>query len=198
MGCVLSCDSVSDAQSTILNRACILPRLLPSTIGTTLTTSNTVDNQNVSSICNNTKSHTSTAIKNCNCHNCYDFTVPNRYLDDYHNYRHDIVNAFSKRSTTFTKAYGSNHIIGTGSFLQTLRLQGLPDYSPDDKAILKTLGLRFFTPSEIALLHALPIADGSFSFPPETTVPQQFRLLGNSLNVRVVALILNRLLKGSQ
>lgn len=113
----------------------------------------------------------------------------------------DIANPDGTRSTTFTKAYGSNYIIGTGSFLQTERLA--LDFEPDDQATLLTLGLRFFTPMEIAQLHALPVADDArtcpslphkFSFPPQVTIPQQYRLLGNSLNVRVVSLILRHLL----
>lgn len=55
---------------------------------------------------------------------------------------------------------------------------------------------------EIALLHALPVADDirtpsdlphKFSFPSQVTIPQQYRLLGNSLNVRVVSRILGHL-----
>lgn len=117
------------------------------------------------------------------------FAVPLKYLTDYKNYRHDIVNCQSRRSTTFTKAYGSKHIIGTGSFLQT-RHVGL-DYQPDDTVVLPTLGLRFFSPREIALLHAFPIESGTFQFPAVITEAQQYRLLGNSLNVHVVAIILD-------
>lgn len=114
--------------------------------------------------------------------------VPLKYLTDYIDYRHDIVKPESRRSTTFTKAYGSKHIIGTGSFLQTLRLS--LQYSPDDRVILPTLGLRFFSPLEIALLHDFPIEkNGEFSFPESLNDSQKYRLLGNSMNVRVVALI---------
>lgn len=76
-------------------------------------------------------------------------------------------------------------------------------FEPDDQATLLTLGLRFFTPTEIALLHALPVIDDArtssdlpykFCFPPQVTIPQQYRLLGNSLNVRVVSRILSYLL----
>jgi len=110
----------------------------------------------------------------------------------------DIAKPNGTRSTTFTKAYGSNYIIGTGSFLQTKRLDLV--YEPDDKEVLPTLGLRFFTPSEIALLHGIPLKGDScklrysFEFPTKINVQQQYRLLGNSLNVKVVACILNHLL----
>ena len=115
------------------------------------------------------------------------YAVPMKYLTDYINYRHDIVNAESTRSTTFTKAYGSKHIIGTGSFLQTKRLDQV--YEPDDREVLPTLGLRFFSPFEIGLLHAFPMEDGQFKFPAKINDAQRYRLLGNSLNVRVVALL---------
>lgn len=115
------------------------------------------------------------------------YKVPMKYLTDYIDYRHDIVKPSSKRSTTFTKAYGSKHIIGTGSFLQTLQLD--LEYSPDDRAVLPTIGLRFFSPKEIALLHYFPIESGEFSFPSTINDSQRYRLLGNSMNIRVVSLI---------
>ena len=119
------------------------------------------------------------------------YLVPLKYLTDYIDYRHDIVKPSSKRSTTFTKAYGSKHIIGTGSFLQTLQLD--LQYSPDDRAVLPQVGLRFFTPKEIALLHGFPIenedSNFSFSFPSNLNDSQKYRLLGNSMNICVVSLI---------
>lgn len=120
------------------------------------------------------------------------YLVPLRYLTDYKNYRHDIKKPDSLSSTTFTKAYGSKHIIGTGSFLQTKRLS--LEYACDDPEVLVTLGLRFFSPNEIARLHGLPM-DGphAFHFDPSTTLSQQYKLLGNSMNIKVVSLILKRL-----
>lgn len=115
------------------------------------------------------------------------YAVPLKYLTDYIDYRHDIVKPSSRRSTTFTKAYGSKHIIGTGSFLQTLHLD--LEYSPDDRVVLPTLGLRFFTPTEIALLHDFPIESEEFSFPASVNDSQKYRLLGNSMNIRVVAMM---------
>lgn len=115
--------------------------------------------------------------------------VPLRYLTDWKDYRHDITKASSRRSSTFTKAYGSKHIIGTGSFLQTKLLD--LQYEPDDRAVLPKLGLRFFSPREVALLHAFPIegADALFSFPPSVSKAQQYKLLGNSMNISVVTLL---------
>jgi tRNA (cytosine38-C5)-methyltransferase len=120
------------------------------------------------------------------------YLVPTKYLTEYINYRHDITWPASSRSTTFTKAYGSKYIIGTGSFLQTKNL--VLEYRNDDPKALVTLGLRFFTPMEIAKLHGLPIAEGEgkriFKFAPSTTKAQQYKLLGNSLNIKVVSTIL--------
>lgn len=121
------------------------------------------------------------------------YAVPMKYLTDYIDYRHDIVKPSSRRSTTFTKAYGSKHIIGTGSFLQTIQLD--LEYSPDDRLVLPNLGLRFFSPLEIALLHDFPIESGEFSFPAAVNDSQKYRLLGNSMNIRVVSLIFKILMK---
>ena len=52
-------------------------------------------------------------------------------------------------------------------------------------AILKELRLRHFSPAEISRLMGFP--PGSFSFPPESSLLQRYRVLGNSLNVAVVA-----------
>lgn len=81
-------------------------------------------------------------------------------------------------------------------------------YNFDDPASLLDLGLRFFTPTEVARLHAFPI-DGeadvhaflddsdrssigrhSFAFPEKLSLAQKWRLLGNSLNVRVVGVLM--------
>lgn len=128
-----------------------------------------------------------------------EYRVPFKYLTEYKNYRHDITWPASSRSTTFTKAYGSKYIIGTGSFLQTRNLDLV--YRNDDPEALVTLGLRFFTPLEIARLHGLPTREGEgrrvFRFAPQTTRAQQYKLLGNSLNIKVVALILGRMLKAN-
>lgn len=125
------------------------------------------------------------------------FLVPLKYFTEYKNYRHDITTPSSTRSTTFTKAYGSKHIIGTGSFLQTKHLD--MEYSNDDPVALVQLWLRFFSPMEIAKLHGLPVEAREankrvFRFAPNTALSQQFKLLGNSLNIKVVSFILSRLL----
>ncbi|XP_052584093.1 tRNA (cytosine(38)-C(5))-methyltransferase isoform X4 [Peromyscus californicus insignis] len=103
----------------------------------------------------------------------------------------DIVKPTSRRSMCFTKGYGS-YIEGTGSVLQTAEdvqieniFKSLNDLPPEEKiAKLSLLKLRYFTPREIANLQGFP---PEFGFPEKITVKQRYRLLGNSLNVHVVA-----------
>ncbi|KFQ61081.1 tRNA (cytosine(38)-C(5))-methyltransferase, partial [Pelecanus crispus] len=110
----------------------------------------------------------------------------------------DIVNPTCRRSTCFTKGYG-HYVEGTGSVLQTAvdvqlesvfkRIEELPE---EEKLMkLSTLKLRYFTPREIANLHGFP---PEFGFPDKVTIKQCYRLLGNSLNVNVVAKLISILL----
>ncbi|XP_004860027.1 tRNA (cytosine(38)-C(5))-methyltransferase isoform X1 [Heterocephalus glaber] len=103
----------------------------------------------------------------------------------------DIVKPTCRRSVCFTKGYGS-YIEGTGSVLQTAEdvqietvyksLNNLPQEEQITK--LSVLKLRYFTPKEIANLLGFP---PEFGFPKKITMKQCYRLLGNSLNVHVVA-----------
>ncbi|XP_036044888.1 tRNA (cytosine(38)-C(5))-methyltransferase isoform X2 [Onychomys torridus] len=103
----------------------------------------------------------------------------------------DIVKPTSRRSMCFTKGYGS-YVEGTGSVLQTAEdvqieniFKSLNDLPQEEKiAKLSMLKLRYFTPREIANLQGFP---PEFGFPEKLTVKQCYRLLGNSLNVHVVA-----------
>ncbi|XP_037594933.1 tRNA (cytosine(38)-C(5))-methyltransferase isoform X3 [Cebus imitator] len=103
----------------------------------------------------------------------------------------DIVQPTCRRSMCFTKGYGS-YIEGTGSVLQTAEdvqieniYKSLANLSQEEKITkLLMLKLRYFTPKEIANLLGFP---PEFGFPEKITVKQRYRLLGNSLNVHVVA-----------
>ncbi|KAF7213582.1 tRNA (cytosine(38)-C(5))-methyltransferase isoform X2 [Nothobranchius furzeri] len=110
----------------------------------------------------------------------------------------DIVQPKSRRSVCFTKGYG-RYVEGTGSVLQCCMetemesvFTGLDQLSEQDKVdqLLK-LKLRYFTPREVANLMGFP---ADFSFPQDVSVPQQYRVLGNSLNVVVVTRLLQLLL----
>ncbi|XP_016068719.1 PREDICTED: tRNA (cytosine(38)-C(5))-methyltransferase isoform X2 [Miniopterus natalensis] len=103
----------------------------------------------------------------------------------------DIVKPSCRRSMCFTKGYG-RYIEGTGSVLQTAEdvqieniYKSLTNLSQEEKITkLLMLKLRYFTPKEIANLLGFP---PEFGFPENITVKQRYRLLGNSLNVHVVA-----------
>ena len=60
---------------------------------------------------------------------------------------------------------------------------------------LKSLGLRYFSPREIARLHSFPEA---FAFPPHVTLRQQYALLGNSVSALVIADLLKYLLHATE
>ena len=47
--------------------------------------------------------------------------------------------------------------------------------------------LRFFTPKELLKFHCF---SKQFSFPPSLSIIQQYKLIGNSLNVQVVTFLL--------
>lgn len=117
------------------------------------------------------------------------YLVPFSYINSAKDFRFDIVNHSSPSCATFTKAYGTKYVIGSGSFLQTKEFD--LEYEPDDQEKLILLGLRFFTPLEIAALHAFPMEE--FSFPDDILLIHKYRTLGNGLNVAVVASLLHRL-----
>ncbi|KAI4871252.1 hypothetical protein NFI96_019772 [Prochilodus magdalenae] len=107
----------------------------------------------------------------------------------------DIVNPNCRRSVCFTKGYG-HYVEGTGSVLQSSKdvelesvFKSLEVLSEEDKLKqLSRLRLRYFTPREIANLMGFP---SCFTFPPNISIKQQYRVLGNSLNVCVVAKLIS-------
>lgn len=101
----------------------------------------------------------------------------------------DIVYPESKRCCCFTKSY-YRYVKGTGSLLSTVQPQ-----IKDKSSSLMELGLRYFTPREVANLHSFP---KEFEFPEYTSLRQRYALLGNSLSVAVVASLLSYLFSESQ
>eukprot|EP00850_Spirogloea_muscicola_P022732 SM000309S11867 [mRNA] locus=s309:93328:97164:+ [translate_table: standard] len=120
----------------------------------------------------------------------------------------DITTDQSLRCCCFTKSY-VKYAKGTGSVLAT-KVDGLymhPTTGSEDVTMwrgvpLNKLGIRYFTPREdhepfraphvqVANLHSFP---QSFSFPCHVTLKQRYAMLGNSLNVSVVAALLKHLL----
>ena len=124
-----------------------------------------------------------------------DFTkylVPSSVLHRYHSL-FDIVDGDSKHSCCFTSGY-SRFIEGSGSLFTCLPLADREkifeklSFSENgvecNIKLLESLQLRFFSPEEIAALLCFP---NCFSFPDATTDKQKYKLLGNSINVFVVA-----------
>lgn len=68
----------------------------------------------------------------------------------------------------------------------------LNNQSEEYNDILNKLELRYFTPREVSRLMAFP---DSFNFPAEISRKQQYRLLGNSINVKVVSHLIKYLVE---
>ena len=133
--------------------------------------------------------------------------VPEKLLKSNSSWCFDIVTPSDQRSACFTSSYGK-FVRGTGSVLyadhnmtseesKLLKLQA-PEERQFDGQWAETIGpmlhgkLRYFSGLEIARIFGFPVAsvgsDGwSFSFPPDCTMKQQWKLLGNSINVHVAA-----------
>ncbi|KAJ8010416.1 hypothetical protein DPEC_G00074850 [Dallia pectoralis] len=109
----------------------------------------------------------------------------------------DIVSPTCRRSVCFTKGYG-HYVEGTGSVLQSCTetdmeavFSSLETLSDEEKLQqLSSLKLRYFTPVEIANLMGFP---KQLTFPKNISIKQQYRVLGNSLNVHVVARLIKLL-----
>ena len=129
----------------------------------------------------------------------YLYNVPDQFIMKAKNFRFDIIRPSDRISSCMTKGYGSHHIFGSGSMLQTKNFEKTDkDFDYSNNNMFLDLGLRFLAPIEIARLHAFPIDSRShvigqsFSFPPGLTVRQQWKLLGNSLNCHVVAMLMKQ------
>ncbi|KAI9099275.1 S-adenosyl-L-methionine-dependent methyltransferase [Phlyctochytrium arcticum] len=139
------------------------------------------------------------------------YFVPDSYIMKRHKFRFDIVKPSERKCSCFTKAYGSHHVIGSGSFLHSQN-HDMP-YDFDDPSSLLPVKFRFFTPTEVARLHAFPIEGEQkvhrhlcdpekstsllapkhpFVFPRDLSTIQKWRLLGNSLNCRVVGSLMRK------
>ncbi|XP_029482505.1 tRNA (cytosine(38)-C(5))-methyltransferase isoform X2 [Oncorhynchus nerka] len=109
----------------------------------------------------------------------------------------DIVRPTCRRSVCFTKGYG-HYVEGTGSVLQSCMETDMeaafksPERLSDEEKLnqLSRLKLRYFSPREIANLMGFP---KHFTVPKNISTKQQYRVLGNSLNVHVVARLIELL-----
>lgn len=111
----------------------------------------------------------------------------------------DICTPASTHSACFTSSYGK-YVRGTGSVLYTgsdpaalEQYQGracLPqdrEFDADWSVGLNMSDLRYFSGPEMARLFGFP---ETFQFPASCSLKQQWKLMGNSLNVRVAARVL--------
>lgn len=138
------------------------------------------------------------------------FLLPDKILSSRYKVL-DIVSNDSTNSMCFTKAY-THYMEGTGSIYcpkSTTEVEKAfapllsrdETLEPDTKKLkseletalplLKPLQLRFFTPWEVANLMSFP--SDRFSFPDTVTNKQRYRLLGNSVNIKVVAYMIKAL-----
>lgn len=145
--------------------------------------------------------------------------IPEEYILKRQRFLFDITTPFSKLVSCFTKAYGSSHIKGSGSMLidNPNEIKELDIILNGNKDLDKTYLIsvvnskpRFFSPIEVARLHGFPIdnkeaeihqhldtilgtpslAQVSFQFPVHLNNQQRWKILGNSLNVRIVAFLI--------
>lgn len=119
--------------------------------------------------------------------------VPKKLLESPAAWCFDIVTPDLSRTACFTHSYGK-FVRGTGSVLYTgppsTKLKTLQ--APQDRVFDANWAdgldlaqhLRYFSGSEMAKLMGF---SESFSFPSDCTPKQEWKLLGNSLNVRVAA-----------
>ena len=121
--------------------------------------------------------------------------VPEKLLERNASWCFDIVTPNSKRSACFTSGYG-NFVKGTGSVLYTggdgktapidIGLQRPEDrqFEANWAKSLESGSLRYFSGLEIGRLMGFAT---TFGFPDSCTPKQQWKLVGNSLNVALAA-----------
>lgn len=100
----------------------------------------------------------------------------------------NVRNTPQQRSSFFSRAAQTTDI-----FDRFLHAQSMGDERCLD--ILRPLGLRYFSPSELLrLFDFTPLqTDISFHWPEGTSLKTKYRLIGNSVNVKVVQELINYL-----
>ncbi|RKO83306.1 S-adenosyl-L-methionine-dependent methyltransferase, partial [Blyttiomyces helicus] len=135
------------------------------------------------------------------------FRVPDTFVKKRRGFSETVLaKPTDTRTSCFTKAYG-HHGLGAGAFVQTRGFD--VSYVGCFKRMQSP---EFFTPTEIARLHAFPIDGASptppparpsaparhaFAFPDTLSTVQRWRVLGNSMNVKVVGELMRCALFGS-
>eukprot|EP01132_Coremiostelium_polycephalum_P004336 gene4336-5427_t len=101
----------------------------------------------------------------------------------------DIKKKEDFTTNCFTRSYGKL-VEGTGSIISLNTDTDLKPIESDPTSLLP-LKLRYFSPKEITRLHGFP---EEFTFLPSFTPQQCYRLIGNSLNVKIVSELLKFLI----
>ncbi|KIK02341.1 hypothetical protein K443DRAFT_97071 [Laccaria amethystina LaAM-08-1] len=98
----------------------------------------------------------------------------------------DIVLPSSRRTCCFTRGY-TQLVERSGSVLQKNEIL---DVQPEAVKILHPLGLRYFSPEELLRLFDFnpcdPLAVPAFHWPDDISTKTRYRLIGNSVNIRVI------------
>ena len=118
-------------------------------------------------------------------------TIPQKVIEKNAAWCFDIVTPSNSRSSCFTSSYG-RYMKGTGSVLYPessgISIPLIPpeqrEFQTDWAKDLDTSKLRYFSGTEMARLFGFQTG---FSFPSSISTRQQWKLVGNSLNVRVAA-----------
>ncbi|KAG5646914.1 hypothetical protein DXG03_001990 [Asterophora parasitica] len=110
----------------------------------------------------------------------------------------DIVVPSSRRTCCFTRGYSqlverAGSVIQVNESLDTTEtfnkfLQARSENDEDAIQILRPLGLRYFSPAELLRIFHFtpPQSDSIFAWPAGISTKTKYRLIGNSVNVKVV------------
>ncbi|CAG8459181.1 5423_t:CDS:2, partial [Scutellospora calospora] len=116
------------------------------------------------------------------------YLVPEKYILKSFNFKFDIIRPTDKRCSCFTKSYGSHHIFGSGSLIQTKNLEiaklhafPLKSQLSTNLSITNESSVNNYTPK---LYNNFKLMQPSFylEFPDDVSIIPKYRLLGNSLN----------------
>jgi tRNA (cytosine38-C5)-methyltransferase len=136
------------------------------------------------------QSSSTTNDADISCRTAASLEVPRKVLERPSAWCFDIVTPNSQRSACFTSGYGS-YVKGTGSILYGKDDAMIQLSSPEGREFnsdwmdgLDADRFRYFSGAEMARLMGF---DDPFAFPLHITTKQQWKLLGNSLNVRIAS-----------
>ncbi|KAF9565869.1 S-adenosyl-L-methionine-dependent methyltransferase [Agrocybe pediades] len=124
----------------------------------------------------------------------HDFSIPEKVLIKWGRL-FDIVKPSSRRTCCFTRGY-TQLVERAGSVLQE---NEDADVNSHAIKILEPLRLRYFSPSELLRIFAfdLPASESVFTWPDSVTRKTKYKLIGNSVNVKVVQSLIEYLFDDS-